>query len=61
VPWRIDEVELIGVAIFGGIIEGDTLRLDGDTALTLQVKLRICSSLLTIRLPDSGQKVAEIC
>ena len=36
-PWRIDEVELIDLAIFRLVIQRDTLSFDGDTTLTLQI------------------------
>ena len=32
----VDEVELVDLAIAGGVIEGDALRLDGDAALALE-------------------------
>ena len=33
----IDEVELVGLAVFGGVLERDALRLYGDAALALEV------------------------
>ncbi len=37
VPGRINEVQLIGFAIIGLVMQGDALRLDGDAPLTLQI------------------------
>ena len=37
VAGRVDKVELIGFAIFGGVIQRDAVRLDGNTALTLKI------------------------
>ena len=34
---RIHEIELIGLAILGGVVEAHGLRLDGDAALLLDV------------------------
>ena len=33
----IDKVQLIGLSIPGGIVQGDALGLDGDTALALDI------------------------
>lgn len=35
--WRIDKVELVDLAILRLVIQGYTLRLDGDTTLTLEL------------------------
>ena len=36
-PRRIDEVEIIGVAVVGFVINADGLAFDGDSALTLDI------------------------
>ena len=36
-PRRIDQIENIGFAVARGIIEANCLRLDGDTAFTLDL------------------------
>ena len=33
----VNEVQLVADAVFGGVVERDALRLDGDAAFTLQV------------------------
>src|SRR5690606_12226325 len=33
----IDEVELVGLTVFRGIVQRDAVSLDGDPALTLQI------------------------
>ena len=33
----IDKVELVGLAVLGGIVHGDGTGLDGDAALALDV------------------------
>jgi len=38
VPRGVDQVELVGLAVTGGIGQGDGLALDGDAALALQVE-----------------------
>lgn len=35
--WRVDQVELIRVAIMRGIHHANSMRLDGDAALALEV------------------------
>ena len=35
----IDEVELVGLAVLGGIVHGDSAGLDGDAALALNVQV----------------------
>ena len=34
---RVDEVELVGLAVLGGVVHGDGAGLDGDAALALDV------------------------
>ncbi len=36
---RVDEIELVGLAVAGGVGDADRLALDGDAALALQVHL----------------------
>ena len=36
-PWRVDEVEVVDLPVFGGVRQRGGLRLDGDAALTLDV------------------------
>ena len=36
-PGRIDEVQLVALAVVGVVEQRDALRLDGDAALALQV------------------------
>ena len=36
-PWRVDEVQLVGIAVFRFVIEGDAVSLDGNAALALQI------------------------
>lgn len=33
----VDKVKLIGLTIVGGVVQGHTLRLDGNTALPFQI------------------------
>ena len=33
----IDKIQLVGIAIFGRVIKGHTLRLDGNPALALDI------------------------
>ena len=35
--WRVNQVEDIGFAVLGSIIELDSIELNGDTALPFQV------------------------
>ncbi len=35
--WRIDEVQLVGLAVVGDVLQGYRLSLDGDPPLALQV------------------------
>merc|ERR1711965_1004631 len=34
---RVDEVELVGLTVTGGVVERHALRLDGDAAFALQI------------------------
>ena len=34
---RVDEVEFVGLAVFGPVVEANGLRLDGNAALALQL------------------------
>ena len=36
-PWSIDQVELVEIAVLGTIIQPDRVSLDGDSALAFQV------------------------
>ncbi|CSB24979.1 Uncharacterised protein [Vibrio cholerae] len=36
-PWGVDKVQLIGLAIFRCIVESHTLRFNGDATLTFQI------------------------
>ena len=36
-PGRVDQVELVDLAIGGGVFEGDRIALDRDTALPLEI------------------------
>ena len=36
-PGRVDQVELVDLAIGGGVFEGDRIALDRDTPLTLDI------------------------
>ncbi len=37
VPGGVDEIKLVGIPVFGGVVERDALRLDRDTALSLNI------------------------
>ena len=37
VTWGINKVQLVGLAVFGGVIQRDAVCLDGDTTLALQI------------------------
>ena len=37
VAWCIDQIEAIGISVFGLVVEADALGFDGDAALALQV------------------------
>src|SRR5208282_3357484 len=37
VAWRVDQIELVRVSIFRGVMQPDTFRLDGDAALALEI------------------------
>ena len=36
---RVHQVELVGFAVLGGIVEADRLRLDGDAAFALDIHI----------------------
>jgi hypothetical protein len=36
-PGRVDQVELVGLAIGRGVLEGDRIALDRDAPLTLEI------------------------
>ena len=35
--WRVDKIELVGLAILRRVTQAHALRLDRDTALALQI------------------------
>ena len=36
-PRRVDQIELVELAILGGVLQAHRVRLDGDSALALQI------------------------
>ena len=58
VAGRIHQVELIGLAVLGVIVEADGLRLDGDAALALDIH-RVEDLLLHVPVGDVAAQLNE--
>ena len=61
VTGRVDEIEYVILAVFGGIVEFDRARLDGDAAFALQIHIVKQLILHVALLHGAGQLQNAVC